>query len=65
MVPAKDRVRSIQEMFLGTCYIHEDRINSIKDNTTEEEIPNLVYQCEITLINWEAIEILEIFPMLK
>ena len=57
LVPTKDDIQSIQEVFLNTCFVHGERVNIVEDDTAYEEIPNLVYQCEVSLTNWEAIEI--------
>ncbi|XP_050876089.1 uncharacterized protein LOC127079759 [Lathyrus oleraceus] len=64
-VHAKDKTRSIQEVFLSIRFIHEDQVNAIEDNTEDEDESCLVYQSETALNNWKAVEIPEIFPLSK
>ncbi|KAI5399336.1 hypothetical protein KIW84_064625 [Lathyrus oleraceus] len=64
-VPAKDNNRSIHEVFLNTGFIHGDQVNAIEDNTEDEDVPCLVYQCETALDNLKVVEIPEIFPLSK
>lgn len=65
MVPVKDRVRSIQEVLLRTNYIHGDHVSTTEGKTSEEEMSDLVYHCEVALTNYEAIEFPEIIHMSK
>ena len=65
LVPAKDRVRSIQEVFLSKGFIHGDQVGAVEDDTKDGETSNLIYQCEAALTNWEAVEIPEVFPVSK
>jgi hypothetical protein len=65
LVPTKDRIRSIQEVFLSTGFIHGDQVGAVEDDTEDGEASNLVYRCEGALTNWEAIEIPEVFPVSK
>ncbi|KAI5415991.1 hypothetical protein KIW84_041145 [Lathyrus oleraceus] len=65
LVPAKDRVRSIQEVFLSKGFIHGDQVGAVEDDTEDGETSNLIYRCEAALTNWEAVEIPEVFPVSK
>lgn len=46
LVPAKDRVRSIQEVFLNTGFVHGDQVGEVEYDTKDEEVLNLIYRCE-------------------
>jgi hypothetical protein len=64
-VPTKDRMRRIQEVFLSAGYVYGDQVNTFEEDTEDENMINMVYQCEATLTNWEAIEIPEVIPISK
>lgn len=55
-IPIKDHMR-IQEVFLSAGYVYGDQVNAVEQDTEDEDMTNLVYQCETTFTNWEAIEI--------
>lgn len=64
-VPTKDRMQCIQEVFLNAGYVYGDQVNAIEEYIKDEDMSNLVYQCEETLTNWEAIEIPKVIPISK
>lgn len=65
LIPTKDRIQRIQEVFLSAGYVYGDQVNAVEEDTEDEDMTNLVYQCEATLTNWEAIEIPEVIPISK
>ncbi|XP_050877822.1 uncharacterized protein LOC127081624 [Lathyrus oleraceus] len=64
-IPTKDCVRRIQEVFLSAGYVYGDQVNTVEEDTKDEDMTNQVYQYEATLTNWEAIEIPEVIPISK
>lgn len=64
-VPTKYRMRRIKEVFLGVGYVYGDQVNTVGEDTGDEDMINLVYPCEATLTNWEAIEIPKDIPISK
>ena len=57
----KGRLKSIQEVFVSVGY----QVNAIDEDSEEEDMNNLMFQCEAALGNWEAIEIPQMFPLSK
>lgn len=53
--------KNIQEVFVSVGY----QVTDIDEYLEEEDLSNLVYQCDVALNNWKAIEILEMFPLSK
>ena len=51
LVPTKDRMRRIQEVFLSAGYVYGDKVNAVEEDTEDKVMINLVYQCEATLTN--------------
>jgi hypothetical protein len=57
----KGRPKTIQEVFVSTGY----QVNAIDEYLEDEYLSNLVCQSDVTLNNWKAIEIPEMFPLSK
>ncbi|XP_050909747.1 uncharacterized protein LOC127123585 [Lathyrus oleraceus] len=53
--------KTIQEVFVSAEY----QVNAIDEDIEDEDLSNLVYQCDVVLNNWKEIEIPEMFPLSK
>jgi hypothetical protein len=57
----KGRPKTIQKVFVNAGY----QVNDIDEDLEDEDLSNLVYQCDVALNNWKAIEIPEMIPLSK
>ncbi|WJX13072.1 hypothetical protein P8452_03507 [Trifolium repens] len=64
---AKRPIGNIQETFYRAGFANEDQVAVIEDVSDQEKIPCLVYRrsMNLSLNNWTAVEIPEIFSISK